>query len=91
MQQTVSFLFEIDNKNLIIIVLTLLALLTLSASLIKKYRQRMFSNFTDAIPQMDDTLLDFSGHWKDGEWATDLQTIEEVNQQIQNTEAKTVK
>ena len=62
MLQAVSLLFEKDNKNLIIIVLVLLALLTLSTLLLKKYRQRMFSRFTDAIPQMDDTLLDFVGH-----------------------------
>ena len=87
--QAVSFLFENANKNLIIIILALLALLTLSALLLKKYRQRMFSNFTDAIPQMDDALLDFGGDWKDEGQTIDPQTIQEINPQIQNTEAKT--
>ena len=90
MPQAVSLLFEKDNKNLIIIVLVLLALLTLSTLLLKKYRQRMFSRFTDAIPQMDDTLLDFGGHWKDEGQAIDQQTIQEIKQEIQNTEAKTI-
>ena len=89
MPQAVSLLFEKDNKNLIIIVLVLLALLTLSALLLKKYRQRMFSRFTDAIPQMDDTLLDFGGHWKDEGQAIDQQTIQEIKQEIQSIEAKT--
>ena len=89
MPQAVSLLIEINNKNLIIIVLTLLALLSLSALLLRKYRQRMFSNFTDAIPQMDDTLLDFGGHWKDEGQAIDQQTIQEIKLEIQNTEAKT--
>ena len=62
MPQAVSLMFENDNKNLIIIVLALLAPLTLSTLLLKKYRQRIFSRFADAIPQMDDTLLDFVGH-----------------------------
>ena len=90
MPQAVSSLLENDNKNLIIIVLALLALLSLSTLLLKKYRQRMFSNFTDAIPQMDDTLLDFGGHWKDEGQAIDQQTIQEIKQEIQNTEAKTI-
>ena len=90
MPQAVSSLFENDNKNLIINVLALLALLTLSTLLLKKYRQRMFSNFTEAIPQMDDTLLDFGGHWKDEGRAIDQQTIHEIKQEIENTEAKTI-
>ena len=89
MPQATSLLFVKDNKNLIIIVLALLALLTLSTLLLKKYRQRMFSNFTEAIPQMDDTLLDFGGHWKDEGQAIDQQTIQEIKLEIQNTEAKT--
>lgn len=89
MPQATSLLFVNDNKNLIIIVLAVLALLTLSTLLLKKYRQRMFSNFTDAIPQMDDTLLDFGGHWKDEGQAIDQQTIHEIKQEIENTEAKT--
>ena len=89
MPQATSLLFVNDNKNLIIIILALLALLSLSTLLLKKYRQRMFSNFTDAIPQMDDSLLDFGGHWKDGGRAIDQQTIQEIKLEIQNNEAKT--
>ena len=89
MPQATSLLFVNDNKNLIIIVLAVLALLTLSTLLLKKYRQRMFSNFTEAIPQMDDNLLDFGGHWKDEGQAIDQQTIHEIKQEIENTEAKT--
>ena len=84
----ISLLFE--NKNLIIIILALIALLTISTLLLKKYRQHMLSNFADAIPQMDDTLLDFGGHWKDEGHAIDQQTIQDIKQEIQNIEAKTI-
>ena len=87
MPQAVSLLFE--NKNLIIIILALIALLTISTLLLKKYRQHMLSSFADAIPQMDDTLLDFGGHWKDEGHAIDQQTIQDIKQEIQNIEAKT--
>ena len=88
MPQAVSLLFE--NKNLIIIILALIALLTISTLLLKKYRQHMLSSFADAIPQMDDTLLDFGGHWKDEGHAIDQQTIQDIKQEIQNIEAKTI-
>ena len=86
MPQAVSLLFKNNNTKLIIIILALLALVTLGTLLLKKYRQRMFSNFTNAIPQMDDTLLDFGGHWKDEGQAMDQQTIQEIKQDIQNAE-----
>ena len=90
MPQAISLPFVNGNKNIIIIVMAVLALLTISSVLLKKYRQRMFTKFTDAIPQMDDTLLDFGGHWKDEGQALDQQTIQEIKQEIQNTEAKTI-
>jgi hypothetical protein len=86
MPQAVSSLF---NQANIIIVLALLTLLTLSALALKKYRQRMFTNFSAAIPTMDDTLQDFGGHWQDEGKATDQQALQEMEQIIQNTEAKT--
>jgi hypothetical protein len=90
MPQAVSSLFGQINKNLIIILFAALALLALSTFLLKKYRQRLFSRFTEAIPKMDDTLLDFGGHWKDTEQSIDQHALQEMEQVIQNTEAKTL-
>ena len=41
--------------------------------LLKKHRQRMFTQFSQSVPNMDDTLTDFSGQWQDTEQETDAQ------------------
>ena len=54
----------------------------------------MFASFSDAIPEMDDTPLDFGhsfgGHWKDDAQAFDQQTLQEIEQVIGASKAKAV-
>ena len=88
MPPTVSSLFENINPNLMIVTIALLVMLFAAALALKKYRQRMFDSFSDAIPTMSDTLQDFGGHWKDEAQAIDGQTLQDIEQVIQATEAR---
>ncbi len=88
MRTAESSLFDHVNLNLIIFATALLAMLIAGAFALKKYRQRMFASFTDAIPEMDDTVLDFGGHWKDEAQDLNQQTLQEIEKVIKNTEAK---
>ena len=84
-------------QNIMLVILMAAVLLILGAWALKKYRQRMFASFSESIPEMDDTLLDFGldssrnfgGHWKDDAQALDQQTLQEIEQVIHATEAKT--
>ena len=81
-------LFANINTNLMIIAIASLVMLIAAAVALKKYRQRMFASFTDAIPTMSDSLQDFGGHWKDEAQEIDQQTLLDIEQVIQATEAK---
>lgn len=83
-----SSLFANINTNLMIIAIASLVMLIAAAVALKKYRQRMFASFTDAIPTMSDSLQDFGGHWKDEAQELDQQTLLDIEQVIQATEAK---
>ena len=89
MPPAASSLFENTNPNIIIFAIAALIMLIAAGVALKKYRQRMFASFTDAIPTMSDSLQDFGGHWKDDTKAMDEQTLQEIKQVILATEAKT--
>ena len=89
MPPAASSLFENINPNIIIAAIAALIMLIAAGVALKKYRQRMFASFTDAIPTMSDSLQDFGGHWKDDTKAMDEQTLQEIEQVILATEAKT--
>ena len=89
MPPAASSLFENTNPNIIIFAIAALIMLIAAGVALKKYRQRMFASFTDAIPTMSDSLQDFGGHWKDETKAMDEQTLQEIEQVILATEAKT--
>ena len=88
MPPAASSLFENTNPNLIIFAIAALIMLIAAGVALKKYRQRMFASFTDAIPTMSDSLQDFGGHWKDETKAMDGQTLLDIEQVILATEAK---
>lgn len=88
MPPAVSSLSENINPNLMIVTIALLIMLFATALALKKYRQRMFDSISDAIPIMSDTLQDFGGHWKDEAQAIDGQTLQDIEQVIQATEAR---
>ena len=71
-------LFANINTNLMIIAIASLVMLIAAAVALKKYRQRMFASFTDAIPTMSDSLQDFGGHWKDEAQEIDQQTLLDI-------------
>ena len=88
MPPAASSMFENTNPNIIIAAIAALIMLIAAGVALKKYRQRMFASFTDAIPTMSDSLQDFGGHWKDETKAMDEQTLQEIEQVILATEAK---
>ena len=81
-------LFENVNSNLMIAAIVALIMFVAAALALKNYRQRMFASFSDAIPTMSDSLQDFGGHWKDDAQVSDQQTLLDIEQVIQATEAK---
>ena len=89
MPPAASSMFENTNPNIMIAAIAALIMLIAAGVALKKYRQRMFASFTDAIPTMSDSLQDFGGHWKDDTKAMDEQTLQEIEQVILATEAKT--
>lgn len=63
----VDSLMDMFNTNIVLLILALGLIAVLSSYLLKKYRQNMFSKFTQSMPKMDDTVIDFSGNWQDTE------------------------
>lgn len=53
------------NRNLFIAGFVLIGLAMLGSHLLRKYRQRMYQQFSLATMPMDDSQMDFGGYWED--------------------------
>lgn len=86
-----------EYKTSLLMILGLLALVALASYLIKKHRQRAFTQFAKSIPKMDDTLSDFGGAWQDTEMDVKYEEAEPkqpeqkhgfVNTEMRETQSK---
>jgi hypothetical protein len=60
------------NKNLLIAAMVLVGLAMLGSHLLRKYRQRMYAQFSLATTPMEDSQMDFGGYWEDTKQQDDV-------------------
>ncbi len=74
-QEPEGRIFNTLNRNLLILAFALIGLAMLGSHLLRKYRQRMYQQFSLNTMPMEDSQMDFGGYWEDTKQADELPAI----------------
>jgi hypothetical protein len=72
-QEPEGAIFNSLNRNLLILGFGLIGLAMLGSHLLRKYRQRMYDQFSLSTMPMQDSQMDFGGYWEDTKQADEPQ------------------